>query len=83
MAPSKIRSEIEIMTEAIILKYGKIEFTMEEGCFIVNVGVNTLPVMLHDAGILVKKSGKRKLVTAYNLAVLACINRESPVPSSL
>ena len=72
--------EIAAMTAAIIKAHGgKAYFNMGQASKIVGCSRNTLPRILHDAGIVVKHVGTSHSVSAYDLAEFMCAGRVAPV----
>jgi hypothetical protein len=66
-----IKTEIQIMTEAIIKQHnGQAYFNIEEGAKIIDCGRNTFARMLSDSGVTVKKVGTSKRVSAHDIAML-------------
>jgi len=74
--------EIKIMAEMIISSYGKqAYFNIKEAADIVGCGRNTLPSILHGAGILVKPVGTSNRISAYTIAEIMCSGLVAPVSS--
>jgi len=70
------KSEIQIMTESIMeTNGGKAFFNFREVSKIIGCGINTVPGLLYNEGVTVKKVGTSKRVSAYEIAQLMCTNR--------
>ena len=74
-----MRKEVAIMAELLIKTQGQAMFSFGECSKLIGCGPNHLARYFHEAGILVKKQGPAKLISAYNLAEYMCINRVSPI----
>lgn len=76
-------AEIQSMTNAIIASNdGQAYFNFGEISKIFGCGINTVPVILRNAGITVKKIGPSKRVSAYDLALFMSSSRISPVDNT-
>ena len=76
--------EIKIMAEIIVNTHGRGKqayFNIKEAAEIVGCGRNTLPAILHSAGILVKPVGPSNCISAYTIAEIMCSGLVSPVNS--
>jgi hypothetical protein len=73
------KSEAHIMAEAIISQHdGQAYYNFSEVGKIIGCGRNTVALVLDKAGILVKKVGPSKRVSAYDIASLMCLQRTVP-----
>ncbi len=74
------KSEITAMAQAIIEAHaGQAYYNFEQASKIIGCGRNTLAHHLHSAGILVKKVGPSKRVSAYDLASCMYSGRIAPI----
>ena len=72
--------EISAMTSAIVNAHGgKAYFNITEASKIIGCSRNTLPAILHSAGIGIKRIGTSNRVSAYELAGLMCRDRTAPI----
>ena len=77
------KAEIQSMTNALIESHdGQAYFNFGEVSKIIGCGINTVPVILRNAGITVKKIGPSKRVSAYDLALFMASSRISPVDNT-
>jgi hypothetical protein len=58
---------------------GQMLFNLTEVHKIIGSGQNEVARRLHEAGILVKRQGPSKLVTAFDLAEYILANRVAPI----
>lgn len=73
------RSEAAIMAKAIIESNdGQAYFNINEASKIIGCGRNKLVSKLTDAGVLVKRIGSSKRISAYDLATYMCTDRVIP-----
>lgn len=73
-------TEIREHANAIIKAHdGKTYFNIREVHKITGYSLGTIPRMFSDQGILVKKDGKSKKVSAFDIAELMVSNRQSAV----
>ena len=74
------KPERQIMSESLIeMNNGQAYFNFTEIAKIVGCGVHTVPRLLYNAGISVKKVGPSKRVSAVEIAELMAQKRTSPV----
>ena len=74
------KEEIRAMAELLVKTHdGQAWFNFGQVSQIIGCGVNTLPCLLHNAGILVKKVGPSKRISAYDLAAFMSLDRVAPV----
>jgi len=72
--------EINHMANNIIQVHdGKFFFNFREASKIIGCGRNTFANLLHNQGILVRKVGPSKLVSAYDIASVMCSDRVAPI----
>lgn len=63
--------EIKTMGDNIVRSHsGQVYFNFGEVAKIIGCGINTVPALFSDAGMLVKKVGPSKRVSAYDVAEL-------------
>ena len=75
-----MRGETKTIAEKIIEDNdGKIYYSIQGVAKIIGCGRNRVPLMLNDHGILVRKMGAKKMVTAYDIAELMASGRVSPL----
>jgi len=58
---------------------GKAYFNFREASKIIGCGRNTFANLLHNQGILVRKVGPSKRVSAYDIATIMCSDRVAPI----
>lgn len=76
-------SEAQIMAEAIINAHGgKAFFNFGETSKIIGCGINTIPSLLYESGILVKKVGPSKRISALDIAMLMTQERIAPIDNT-
>ena len=72
-------NEAKVMAQTIVDTHkGQAYFNISQACKIVGCGRRTLISGLNQAGILVKKVGPSKRISAYDLAVYMCLERVVP-----
>ncbi len=72
--------EINAMAAAIVQAHdGKAYFNFREISEIVGCGINTVPRVLHEAGVGVKRIGTSKRISAYDLAEFMCLYRVAAI----
>lgn len=72
--------DVQILADTIIRTHdGKAYYNFTEVKEIIGCGINNVPRVLHDAGILVKKVGPSKLVSAYDIATAMHSDRIAPI----
>ena len=78
-----INPDIQSMVDAL-LKYhnGKAYFSFGEISKMIGCGVNNVPRLLHDSGVLIKKIGTCKKVSAFDIATIMCAGRIAPIDNS-
>ena len=54
-------------------------FCFKKAAKILGCHYNTMPSLLNEQGILIKKIGRKKMVSALELAKIMYSNQESPV----
>ena len=75
-----MKAEIKVMAEAIINAHkGQAYFNFGEAHKIIGCGINTLPHLLHTSGIIVKRVGPSKRISAYDIAELMCTGRVAAI----
>lgn len=76
-------SEIKAMTQALIDTHGgQAYFNFTEISKIVGCGINTVGAILHNAGVVVKRVGPSKRVSAYDIAKFMCDKRIAPIDNT-
>jgi len=74
------RSKAAVMAENIIrANDGKVLYNLGEVSKLTGYGVNTVPKLLHEHGVLVKKDGKSKKVNIYDLVDFMLSGRVAPI----
>jgi hypothetical protein len=74
------KPEWQIIAEGIIKQHnGKAYFNLGEARKIIGCGENTTARLFHDAGIVVKKIGRSKRVSAYDIASMMMNERIAAV----
>jgi len=72
--------EIKAMAESIIATHdGQAYYNFGEVSKIVGCGINTIPALLHESGIIVKHVGPSKRISAYDIAALMCQGRKAAI----
>jgi len=78
-----VNKEIKNLAESIMATHGgQASFNFKEVSKILGCGVNTVPLLLNDSGILVKRIGSSKRISAYDVATLILIDRIAPVDNT-
>ena len=73
-------SETRIMAESIMKTHdGKAYFNFSDVSKIIGCSINTIPALLHESGIIVKRVGPSKRISAYNIAEIMCSKRIAPI----
>lgn len=76
-------NEVRATAELIIKTHdGQAYFNFGEISKILGCGINTVPALLHNSGITVKKVGPSKRVSAYEIAALMCSKRIAPIDNT-
>jgi hypothetical protein len=74
------KPEWQQIAETIIETHdGQMYYSFKDVCKIIGCGINKVPCLFNDAGILVKKVGTCKRVSAYDIASVMCDKRTSAV----
>lgn len=74
------QSEIKQMAELIIkTQNGKSYFNFSEASKIIGCGVNTVPPLMHENGVIVKQVGRSKRVSAFDIAEVMCTRRTAAI----
>ena len=74
------RGEAERIAEMLVRSHGgKAMFNLGDAAKILGQGRNSVPRYLHESGVLVKKVGQEKMVSALQLAEFMCAGRIAPV----
>jgi len=74
------KDEIKAMAEMLIKNNeGQAYFNLGDCSRIIGCGVNTVAREFHNAGILVKRVGPSKRVSAYDLAAYMSLGRVAPI----
>jgi hypothetical protein len=76
------KTEAQLMADSIIRVYGKAYFTFGDVSEIVGCGKNTVGALFHDAGIIVKRVGRKKLVSALDIAEVMTYERIAPIDNT-
>ncbi len=77
------KSEITTMAHAIIKTHdGQAYYNFEQASKIIGCGRNTIAHCLHRAGVLVKKVGPSKRISAYDLAEFMYYDRIAPIDNT-
>ena len=72
--------DITLMAEAIIKAHdGKAYYNIGEVSKIIGCGANTVPALLHESGITVRRVGPSKRISAYDIAELMCKDKIAPI----
>lgn len=75
-----MRHEVKAMADSIIKAHdGQAYFNFGQTSKIIGCGINTLPHLLHNSGIIVKRVGPSKRISAYDIAELMCIGRVAAI----
>ena len=75
-----MQKEIKAMAEAIIITHdGQAYYNIGEVSKIVGCGINTTAAMLHESGIIVKRVGPSKRISAYDIAALMSQGRVAAI----
>jgi len=75
--------DIKAMAESIINTHdGQAYYNIGEVSKIIGCGPNTVPLLLHESGIIVKYVGPSKRISAYDIATLMCQNRVAAIDNS-
>lgn len=78
-----MKNDIERMAELIIKTHdGQAYFNFGEVCKIIGCGPNTVPLLLHNSGITVKRVGPSKKISAYEVAELMRLNQIAPIDNT-
>jgi hypothetical protein len=71
-----MKMEIKAMADLIIKAHdGQAFYNYKQVAKIIDCGVNTVPGLLHNNGIIVKRVGPSKRISAYDIAELMCTGR--------
>lgn len=77
------QDEIKAMAEVIIRTHdGQAYFNFGEVSKIIGCGANTVAYILHQSGVLVKRVGPSKRVSAYGLAEFMHSKRIAPIDNT-
>ena len=75
-----MRAEVKAQAETIIKAYGgQAYFNFGQVSKIIGCGPNTLPHLLHNSGVVVKRVGPSKRISAFDIAELMCAGRVAPI----
>jgi beta-N-acetylglucosaminidase len=73
-------AEIKVMAELIMrIHDGKAYYNFGDVSRIIGCGINTVAHLLHNQGILVRKVGPSKRVSAYDIAEIMYSKRVPPI----
>ena len=76
-------NEIKALGDAIVRTHsGQVLFNIAQTSKIIGQGRNAVAGLMHNAGITVKKVGKDKQVTAYQIAEYMCSDRIAPIDNT-
>ena len=71
-----MKQEIKANAESIIKAHdGQAYFNFRQASRIIGCGINTMPSLLHNSGVIVKRVGPSKRISAYDIAELMCTGR--------
>lgn len=77
------KSEIAAMAKIIVETHGgQVYFNFDQASKIIGCGRNTIAHCLHRAGVLVKKVGPSKRISAYDLAEFMYYDRIAPIDNT-
>ena len=75
-----MRSDAAMMAETIMRNHGgQAYFNYDEVSQIIGCGRNTVAAILHESGIIVKRVGPSKRISAYDIAELMSKNRVAAI----
>ena len=78
-----MRREVRELGDIIVRNNGgKYLYCFSEISNILNCGINQVPSILNEHGILVKRRGKKKCADAYDLAEIILAGRISPIDNT-
>jgi beta-N-acetylglucosaminidase len=73
---ARMRNEVKMIADSIIQAHdGQAYYNFGEVSKIIGCGINTVSHMLHNSGIIVKRVGPSKRISAYDIADLMCTGR--------
>ena len=73
-------NDVRVAAEMIVKSHdGRVYFNFKDVSKIIGCDPDRIARMFLDAGILIKKSGRDKRVSAYDIAEVMCYGRVSPV----
>jgi hypothetical protein len=75
-----MRSEVKTIAESIMkMNDGRAYFNFGQASKIIGCGINTVPSLLHNSGIIVKRVGPSKRISAYDIAEVMCTGRVAAI----